>query len=180
VGTAPENYRSTAAIEEHLKLLRAYLVREYSRQPLSNRLVLAWASTRLSGLLERERQQSLVHDVLGQQQPDGGWSLSSLVASSASSSRLRSYVRSWIRNEPGSDGYATALAALVLLETSTPRDNVQLQHGLAWLVRHQNKGDGSWPSSSLNTRRDPSSDIGRFMSDAATAYAVLALTKASQ
>jgi squalene-hopene/tetraprenyl-beta-curcumene cyclase len=185
VGTAPENYRSTAAIEEHLKLLRTYLVREYPKQPLSNRLVLAWVSTKLSGLLERERQQSLVHDVLGQQQSDGGWSLSSLAASSAGSSRLRSYVRSWIRNdrmaaEITSDGYATALVALVLLETSTPRDNVQLQRGLAWLERNQNKADGSWPATSLNTRRDPSSDVGRFMSDAATAYAVLALTEANR
>jgi squalene-hopene/tetraprenyl-beta-curcumene cyclase len=185
VGTAPENYRSTAAIEEHLKLLRAYLAREYATQPLSNRLVLAWASTRLSGLLEPERQQSLVHEVLGEQQPDGGWRLSSLAASSAISSRLRSYVRSWIGNdqapaETRSDGYATAMVALVLFETSTPRDNVQLRQGLAWLARHQNTADGSWPSSSLNARRDPSSDIGRFMSDAATAYAVLALTEANR
>jgi len=183
VGTAPDNYRSTVAIDEPLRRLRAYLAREYSTQPLSNRLVLAWASTRLSGLLERARQQSLVHDVLGEQQPDGGWSRSSLAASSSSASRVRSYVRSWIRRdrtpaETRSDGYATALVVLVLVETNTPRDNAQLQQAVSWLVRNQNKTDGSWPAASFNTPRDPSSDIGRFMSDAATAYAVLALTEA--
>src|SRR6266850_612935 len=136
VGTAPESYRSIAAIQRQLALLRAYLVREYQGQPLSNRVVLLWASTKWPGLLEPESQHSLVKEILGEQQSDGGWSLASLTASSSASS-LRAYVRSWIRQDrarlASSDGYATGLVLFVLLKANTPRGNVQLQKGLAWL-----------------------------------------------
>jgi squalene-hopene/tetraprenyl-beta-curcumene cyclase len=48
---------------------------------------------------------------------------------------------------------------------------------VAWLEQHQEQ-DGDWRATSLNKQRDPQSDTGRFMSDAATGYAVLALEKA--
>ncbi|MGA7376434.1 MAG: hypothetical protein WBW36_08820, partial [Candidatus Sulfotelmatobacter sp.] len=74
-----------------------------------------------------------------------------------------------------SDGVATSLITLVLQQAGVSRNNAQLQHGLSWLTSNQN-AEGSWPASSVNKRRHISSDTGLFMSDAATAYAVLALT----
>jgi hypothetical protein len=108
---------------------------------------------------------------LAKQQADGGWSLASLVGD-------------WKRHdgtpqETKSDGYATGLASLALEEAGVPRGDVHLKQGLAWLASNQNPADGRWSSSSLNKQRDPSTYIGRFMSDAATAYAVLALTETS-
>jgi len=47
-------------------------------------------------------------------------------------------------------------------------------------MNNQNKTDGFWPSYSLNKNEEHhlSPDTARFMTDAATAYATLALTQA--
>jgi hypothetical protein len=59
-------------------------------------------------------------------------------------------------------------------EGGLTRQDPTLMRGLEWLERHQ-ETDGEWHASSLNESRDPNSDVGRFMNDAATGYAVLAL-----
>jgi hypothetical protein len=180
LGSAPENYWKTPEIQNNVKLLREYLDREYSSQPLVNRVTLLWASTKLPGLLTPERQQSITEDVLSKQQADGGWSLFPL-ARTWHDLGPSSVIGKWKRadgslQETGSDGYATGLAVFVLQQTGVPRESAQLKRGREWLIKNQNKTEGYWLAYSLNKRRDPASNVGRFMSDAATAYSVLALT----
>jgi hypothetical protein len=180
VGTAGENYRSQPGIEDKLMSLKEYLNREYPKQSLINQVVLLWASARWPGLLTPDRRNSIINDVVRAQQSDGGWNLASLTwtwKDLSAASMVRMYVRSYGTPLKGmSDGYATALIAFALQQGGLSSDDRHLKQALAWLVRNQNKTEGFWPSFSLNNRRDPSSATGRFMSDAATAYAVLALT----
>ena len=178
VGTAPENLRAASEAEDKITPLREYLRREYADQSLINQVALLWASARLPGLLTSGEQASITEAVLRKQQADGGWSLSSLVWS-LKGATLKSLVKLWIRSENSplqakSDGYATGLTVFALEQVGFSVSDIRLQRGLAWLKTNQNPTDGRWPGYSLNHRRDPSSATGLFMSDAATAYAVLA------
>ncbi len=169
VGTAPEDYRSSPAIRESLRRLREYLDRHYAAQPLHQRLAVLWADTALPGLLTPDRRRSLIDAVLSAQNSDGGWSLYALAPSRRAGARL---LRLW------SDGYATGFVSFVLQRAGVSPDDPRLQRGLSWLSHHQTS-EGLWLAYSLNERMDWSSPKGRFMSDAATAYAVLALTESS-
>jgi aspartate oxidase len=62
-----------------------------------------------------------------------------------------------------------------LEQAGIPRTDAHLRKALAWLESHQDK-EGQWPSESMNKKRDPASDAGKFMSDAATAFASMALS----
>ena len=180
VGVAPENYQARPQIQVYLQRLREYLAREYAAQSLHHRVMLLWASRKLSGLLQETQRQSIVADVQRVQNNDGGWSLSSLLTKSAESHRLLT--------DTASDGYATGLVTLVLEQTAMPGTSPEVRRSRAWLTRNQLGHGGSWirgqegfwMARSLNKWRNPWSDVGRFMSDAATAYAVLALTEPSQ
>jgi len=181
VGTAPENYRSAPEIQNNLKMLRDYLEREYAAQPTINRLTLLWASAKLPGLLSPTRQKSIIDEVLSKQQADGGWSFFPL-AKTWRDWGPSSLLGKWKREDGTlqalqSDGLATGLILFVLPQAGVPRDSDQLKRGRTWLILNQKQYEGLWLASSVNKWRDPSSNVGRFMSDAATAFAVLALTE---
>ena len=171
IAAAPGSYATSDAAKDGLGRLREFTKREFAKQNHYNKLMLLWAANRLDGLVADADRHAAADAVLALQQPDGGWSLASL--------------GTWTRvdNTPldtRSDGFATGLVILATQSIAGAGGEPRLGRGMEWLRTHQDQTTGQWPASSLNKARDPASDIGRFMSDAATAYAVLALSQGSQ
>jgi squalene-hopene/tetraprenyl-beta-curcumene cyclase len=182
VGIAPQEYASTPQIQDQLSRLREYLKRNESSQTTINHVFLLWASTKLPGVLDREEQQTIIDEVMKRQQADGGWRLASITWGWKTWT-VRSLLKMWVREDGTpiagkSDGLATGLVTFVLQAAGVPKDNAKLQRGLSWLRSNQT-ADGSWPALSVNKKLNPSSDTGRFMSDAATAFSVLSLAEES-
>jgi squalene-hopene/tetraprenyl-beta-curcumene cyclase len=131
--------------------------------------MLLWASSKLPGLLTADQQHAIIAAANEKQQPDGGWTMATL--------------GSWKRVDntaldTASDGYATGLITLVQQSAGVPATDAHVSKGVAWLSSHQDAATGMWQATSLNKQRDPASDAAKFMSDAATAYAALALLQA--
>lgn len=170
VGIAPADYRSDPAIRPNLDLLRDYFARASAAQPPMNRAALLWASANLPGLITTAEQKKLIAELLGKQQSDGGWSVSSLAGK-------------WERDDETplvykSDGYATGLVVLSLEELGFPKTDPHVAKGLSWLASNEVWWSGAWNGYSLNRRRhDPFSMVSQFMNDSATAFAVMALSQ---
>ena len=172
VGNAPGGYSSSPEIQDKLQSLRQYLDRERESQLLMNRIMLLWASVKVPGLLTPAQQKSIIAEALSRQKADGGFSLAA-------------FVGNWKRHdgtpqETRSDGFATGVIAFVLPQAGCQRDEPQLKRALTWLRMNQDKAEGRWLAYSLNKQEDLSSYTGHFMSDAATAFAVLALQQADE
>jgi len=169
IGKAPDHYRDDPKIAANLSLLTSYLNSHYEAQPLLNKTVAFWASFWFPSVLNEQQRASWFEQVYQRQRVDGGWSLTELGA--------------WKRVddtplETRADGYATGLITLVLEETEvSPQTNPHVIRGLEWLAANQDKTTGAWPAWSLNKSRDPKTNAGKFMSDAATSYAVMALSE---
>jgi hypothetical protein len=166
LGRAPGGYASSAEAGPHVNGLRAYVSKSFDGQNLFNRLTMIAAASRMEGIVTHAQRTKVADAVAARQQTDGGWSLSAfgdfkrgddtpLVATS--------------------DGYATALAVIALGEAPGTAPHPALARGAEWLRKNQDTATGKWRATSLNKHRDPASDPARFMNDAATAYAALAL-----
>jgi squalene-hopene/tetraprenyl-beta-curcumene cyclase len=169
-GSEPEEYRNRPEIRERVAALAAYLRTAREGSPLQNRLAVAWASSKLPEAMDAKDRQSVIREAFEKQEPDGGWGIASLGP--------------WKKHPeapevvPGSTGYATAFTTLVLLECGVRPADARMAKALRWLRGHQDREGGYWNADSLNHQYKPDSMEIRFMRDAATGFAALALTKA--
>jgi len=168
-GTAPAEYRARPEVVEGMAALTAYLQREQQSQPLHNRLVLLWSSTKLRAALPGPARRALIDEAFDKQQDDGGWTIASLGPWESHAAAPESV---------GSNSYATALTAFVLQKAGVPRGDKRLARALDWLKSHQDGESGTWAAPSMNKVYEPGSMQERFMQDAATSYAALALLEA--
>lgn len=163
VGTAsaPEGYRQTEAAQKGLKKLNEYL-RKTPPPSLHHKAWLLWASTKLDGLLSASERQQTIKELLAIQRDDGGWSLASLGDWRGHDGRANDM------NAP-SDGYGTGIVVYVLRQAGVPAKDDTMRRGVRWLRTNQ-RTSGRWFTRSLNT------DGAHYITNAGTAFAVLALT----
>ena len=160
LGYSPDRYLEEPAARAGLTRLEAYL-RAHPPLNMHEKAVLLWASVRTPGLLDSARQADYSRALLQLQKSDGGWALPSL--------------GQWPRHDGApndaagpSDGYATALAALVLCESGA-RGSAPVRRATGWLREHQ-RLSGRWYTRSLF-----SDGFQNYLSNMGTAYAAMAL-----
>ncbi|HVH28362.1 MAG TPA: prenyltransferase/squalene oxidase repeat-containing protein [Vicinamibacterales bacterium] len=187
VGLAPMVARATDSTHG-IDRLRKYLSEKFSTESLHNRLWGVLASVSLENVLSRADRDALVPELQRLQNGDGGWSLD----------RLGGW--QWNRRQPPfqppgtrdpsitslSDGYATGLIVYALVTAGIRADHPIVAPGVRWLAANQRpvrvgkEELPAWRAHSLNYDREHGGARGEpwrrlFMSDAATAFAALAL-----
>jgi len=146
--------------------LTSYLRQSQKTQPLHNRLFLLWASAKLHDLLPETEKRAILNELWRKQEADGGWTMASLGQWKK---------RAGAPAATGSNSYATALAAFTTEQAGVRQTQPGLSKALAWLRIHQNRQGGYWAAESMNHPHEPGTLPEKFMSDAATGYAVAAL-----
>lgn len=161
VGQAPESYASGDSARAGLEKLRDYF-RATAPHSLHHRVWLLWAATKLEGLMTDEQKRSAIDELREAQRQDGGWSMESLG-------------KDWVgrkgrKSDPNapSDGYGTGLCVYVMRQAGVAANDASIQRGREWLAANQ-RASGRWFTRSLNGVAE------HYISDAATAFAVLAL-----
>ena len=177
-----------AAGKAGVEKLRGYLRANVASQRLFNRAWALLASSRLTGVLTSGDREAVVHELESKQRADGGWSLADL-------GEWRWSKAAGPYAPPGktdaamldaSDAYATGLVVYAMKQARVSATSLQVKKGLTWLRGQQQaarEGDQTWApwrAHSLNFDREHGGDKGEpwrrmFMSDLATAFAVLAL-----
>jgi hypothetical protein len=163
----PAEYRNTPDVREHAASLNAYLSDSATSRRLHDRLAMLWARVQLPDSL----RDAIRNDAFTAQQADGGWTIESLGPWASHPDAP---------SAPGSNAYATAFTTFALLRSAVRASDPRLTKALAWLEAHQDSQTGAWPATSMNKRYPEGSMESRFLQDAATAFASLALIEAGR
>lgn len=189
IGSAPGSFTGIAAeTRAGVERLRGYLKQKYEGQSLFNRAWLLLASTRLNGLLTRSQRAALIKEIQVRQRDDGGWAVESLGVWkwSKASAPFRAPGPPDAALLAKSDGFGTGLIVYTLRQAGLPVGHPAVSGGLQWLRANQQDVQVSqhswraWRAHSLNFDREHGGEKGEpwrrmFMSDSATAFAVLGL-----
>jgi len=167
--------------------LRGYLRAQLPSQRLFNRTWALLASARLTGVVTDADREAVARALETAQRPDGGWSLAGLGEWhwSKGAAPFTSPGQTDQTLLAASDGYATGLVVHAMKQAGLG-GRPAVAKGVAWLRASQqaeHPGDTAWApwrAHSLNFDREHGGDKGEpwrrmFMSDLATAFAVLAL-----
>lgn len=166
LGQTPDSYQQSTDIAESKQRLFDYLKTNFDSATVHGKIYAYWAHLLCDNVLTDDQINTLI-EKLGekQSQESGAWALKDLLGAGG--------------EDQTADGYATGLITFVLLKSGQSPAGIDTAKALQWLKQNQ-LDDGSWPAKSVNRNRDPDSHTGKFMRDAATAFAVLALLESER
>src|SRR5262249_55027072 len=145
-------------------------------------------STHLPDVLTSAQRAGLITEMQDRQRADGGWALEALGpwrwSKTAAPLRAPGTPDAALLAQP--DGYATGLMVYTLRQVGLPVSHPVVSKGVQWLKANQHpvpvdhQAWPAWRAHSLNFAREHGGEKGEpwrrmFMSDAATAFAALAL-----
>jgi len=168
IGSAPGGYSARADIQNNVVLLLDFLRSNRDGRTLHGRLPLLWAAAGLPRVLPEPERTRLLDEIRACQNEDGGWSIVALGPWKP---------RKEVALVSASDAYATAFTTFILQQSGFNHRAAEVARAVGWLKAHQDQASGAWKTESLNKIRKPDDPAKNFMTDAATAYAALVLSR---
>ena len=163
IGVAPENYDESEIGRKTLDGIRKYL--EANSPPtLHHRAMLLWSSLHVEDLMSKPEREETLADLFDLQLSDGGWAIAALIENWEEHSRKDDKPQ----DTKTSDGYGTGLIVFLARQAGVSREDPRIQRGVQWLKLNQRES-GRWFT------RSPTKDSRHFITNAGTAFAVMAL-----
>jgi squalene-hopene/tetraprenyl-beta-curcumene cyclase len=168
VGIAPGDYAQTEAAKAGIQKIRKYL-KAAPAPSLHHRIMMAWASVRIDGLMDKSEQKKVLGEMFSKQRPDGGWATPAFLID------WKTYKRKDKKPHDSntSDAYGTGMAIIVAREMGIPAKDERLQKGIKWLKSNQRES-GKWFT------RSPAKDSKNYFTNIGCAFAVLALQSCAE